>query len=248
MTSSTRWSTVPWSASRATIRSRVRCDVMPTPRSRSGSCSGECIRPALRVIQQLMQNGRGKATTRQLKLKPGAVAGQHQQRLLETHAQRPPRHGHTGTLKPLAEPCMVLGHRLLKLKRHACGTRGADSPQHSAGMQIKLFCTCGQLIIKLANAELARRPVQYGDITRHQPLPAAIGDTQCQQLIEQKAARRREQHALAVVTLAPAAGQQCLGAGQDRKSTRLNSSHVAISYAVFCLKKKTQKRQKGDEK
>src|SRR5690554_7412421 len=26
---------------------------------------------------------------------------------------------------------------------------------------------------------------------------------------------------------------------QDRKSTRLNSSHVRISYAVFCLKKKT---------
>src|SRR5690554_7155132 len=28
---------------------------------------------------------------------------------------------------------------------------------------------------------------------------------------------------------------------QDRKSTRLNSSHVRISYAVFCLKKKKQK-------
>src|SRR5690349_22312047 len=28
----------------------------------------------------------------------------------------------------------------------------------------------------------------------------------------------------------------------DRKSTRLNSSHVEISYAVFCLKKKKQKR------
>src|SRR5437870_7165333 len=27
---------------------------------------------------------------------------------------------------------------------------------------------------------------------------------------------------------------------KDRKSTRLNSSHVAISYAVFCLKKKTK--------
>src|SRR2546426_9235403 len=27
------------------------------------------------------------------------------------------------------------------------------------------------------------------------------------------------------------------GAGQDRKSTRLNSSHLVISYAVFCLKK-----------
>src|SRR5690625_5623497 len=29
---------------------------------------------------------------------------------------------------------------------------------------------------------------------------------------------------------------------KDRKSTRLNSSHVAISYAVFCLKKKKTKR------
>src|SRR5438874_6327720 len=28
----------------------------------------------------------------------------------------------------------------------------------------------------------------------------------------------------------------------DRKSTRLNSSHVEISYAVFCLKKKKQKK------
>src|SRR5438132_7698952 len=29
----------------------------------------------------------------------------------------------------------------------------------------------------------------------------------------------------------------------DRKSTRLNSSHTVISYAVFCLKKKTQHRK-----
>src|SRR5690625_6934878 len=29
-----------------------------------------------------------------------------------------------------------------------------------------------------------------------------------------------------------------IGVNKDRKSTRLNSSHVAISYAVFCLKKK----------
>src|SRR5438477_1111103 len=31
--------------------------------------------------------------------------------------------------------------------------------------------------------------------------------------------------------------------GRDRKSTRLNSSHMSISYAVFCLKKK--KKQKN---
>src|SRR2546426_7508277 len=32
----------------------------------------------------------------------------------------------------------------------------------------------------------------------------------------------------------------------DRKSTRLNSSHLVISYAVFCLKKKKQKKQRSE--
>src|ERR1039458_5483971 len=37
------------------------------------------------------------------------------------------------------------------------------------------------------------------------------------------------------------AGQPCLSDRKtDRKSTRLNSSHLGISYAVFCLKKKKQ--------
>src|SRR3989442_10954660 len=35
-----------------------------------------------------------------------------------------------------------------------------------------------------------------------------------------------------------------LGGARDRKSTRLNSSHVRISYAVFCLKKKTEELRK----
>src|SRR5690625_6210164 len=35
-------------------------------------------------------------------------------------------------------------------------------------------------------------------------------------------------------------GGELLQCRRDRKSTRLNSSHVAISYAVFCLNKKTK--------
>src|SRR5690349_22807214 len=35
---------------------------------------------------------------------------------------------------------------------------------------------------------------------------------------------------------------------RDRKSTRLNSSHVEISYAVFCLKKKKKKKKKKYQK
>src|SRR5438874_10075164 len=38
------------------------------------------------------------------------------------------------------------------------------------------------------------------------------------------------------------------GLAIDRKSTRLNSSHVEISYAVFCLKKKKKKKKKNTNK
>src|SRR3712207_7971514 len=44
-------------------------------------------------------------------------------------------------------------------------------------------------------------------------------------------------HALELVHR-PAVEHHHVGAGADRKSTRLNSSHANISYAVFCLKKK----------
>src|SRR5258705_10077415 len=37
--------------------------------------------------------------------------------------------------------------------------------------------------------------------------------------------------------------QQRLRGQADRKSTRLNSSHLGISYAVFCLKKKKKKKK-----
>src|SRR3989442_9802564 len=53
----------------------------------------------------------------------------------------------------------------------------------------------------------------------------------------------------------PSPGRAGVGAARraapDRKSTRLNSSHVRISYAVFCLKKKKKKIQhleSGSEK
>src|SRR2546426_9072684 len=40
----------------------------------------------------------------------------------------------------------------------------------------------------------------------------------------------------------PGEPRQLGGSGGDRKSTRLNSSHLVISYAVFCLKKKKTSR------
>src|ERR1035438_10776947 len=43
----------------------------------------------------------------------------------------------------------------------------------------------------------------------------------------------------------PATGDvRCQARRVDRKSTRLNSSHLGISYAVFCLKKKKKKKSR----
>src|SRR5438876_8734959 len=51
-------------------------------------------------------------------------------------------------------------------------------------------------------------------------------------------ARRFQVEAAARHRGEPDVGQQLLPGTGDRKSTRLNSSHPSISYAVFCLKKK----------
>src|SRR2546426_9145507 len=53
-------------------------------------------------------------------------------------------------------------------------------------------------------------------------------------------------HAVALVGVERGTFQKVLGSNvklqtKDRKSTRLNSSHLVISYAVFCLKKKKKK-------
>src|SRR5690349_22232074 len=61
-----------------------------------------------------------------------------------------------------------------------------------------------------------------------------------------KVRRALEQHVLEQVGhafLAVAFMTRANEVGEDRKSTRLNSSHVEISYAVFCLKKKKKKKK-----
>src|SRR5437870_12461690 len=51
---------------------------------------------------------------------------------------------------------------------------------------------------------------------------------------------QRGEPARQVLEFAHVAGPAIAAHAIDRKSTRLNSSHVAISYAVFCLKKKNR--------
>src|SRR5690554_7455916 len=75
-------------------------------------------------------------------------------------------------------------------------------------------------------------PIEDLDDARGEAFPAAIG-VGAGLALGHREHRIEQQHAL-------------LGPALDRKSTRLNSSHVRISYAVFCLKKKTTTPPTGD--
>src|SRR2546429_6686601 len=69
-------------------------------------------------------------------------------------------------------------------------------------------------------------------LSLHDALPISRAERRQQGL--RRAAGRRRRHAHRAAGRAPRA---------DRKSTRLNSSHGYISYAVFCLKKKIKKNK-----
>src|SRR5690606_41317912 len=58
--------------------------------------------------------------------------------------------------------------------------------------------------------------------------------------IARTGAERAHDHRSATALPADQLGDGVHLPGRDRKSTRLNSSHVKISYAVFCLKKKSK--------
>src|SRR5256885_7615013 len=62
-------------------------------------------------------------------------------------------------------------------------------------------------------------------------------------LVHGDGAARGQGHALGALgaELQVQAFQRLLAEEEDRKSTRLNSSHLVISYAVFCLKKKKER-------
>src|SRR5207253_9694296 len=83
----------------------------------------------------------------------------------------------------------------------------------------------------------ATPPTEIYTLSLHDALPILQRD---------RDAEFRAQGTVAEIRAAVRALQQQLQADikQDRKSTRLNSSHVAISYAVFCLKKKKNNKRR----
>src|SRR5436305_3851885 len=91
---------------------------------------------------------------------------------------------------------------------------------------------------------MIRRPPRstlfpYTTLFRSPPAAAGLAAAVSGGAVRRRAPRRR-------ADIGGAAGADAPGAGRDRKSTRLNSSHVRISYAVFCLKKKKDEDERPD--
>src|SRR5699024_4851129 len=93
------------------------------------------------------------------------------------------------------------------LCRCAMGPRVSHSPENARGVQVKprrpLF-KLGEVSVSL-DYKLALAAVEHDHIAGQRPYPAALLDARRELLVEQIAARRRQQHAVAVVALAPAA-------------------------------------------
>src|SRR5690348_17833373 len=96
---------------------------------------------------------------------------------------------------------------------------------------------------------MARRPPRptlfpYTTLFRSKR-PRVVGPEQCQQVVDAGLAGGHERVEIRTRderSLRPQRDRDSdvgTGPDSDRKSTRLNSSHPSISYAVFCLKKKT---------
>src|SRR2546430_7407910 len=97
---------------------------------------------------------------------------------------------------------------------------------------------------------MIRRPPRstlfpYTTLFRSSLLLASAEDPRYQPLVDEAIRDARGEVGAAVDALFVQFGARILkhvaGRVSDRKSTRLNSSHSQISYAVFCLKKKRQK-------
>src|SRR3989442_11135192 len=92
---------------------------------------------------------------------------------------------------------------------------------------------------------MIRRPPRstlfpYTTLFRSRPAQFDRAGERCPRRLAAHADRTRQRDQQGIP--ARAAEHQCdLHLPRDRKSTRLNSSHVRISYAVFCLKKKKKR-------
>src|SRR5205814_3515577 len=112
-------------------------------------------------------------------------------------------------------------------------------PTHIASSLLQLPATTDLYTLSLHDA----LPISRRGADRERRLAADVaGDDGARRQRQAGVRRRVDQPALPVNSTQKANPFWRQDGFADRKSTRLNSSHLGISYAVFCLKKKKEKK------
>src|SRR5438045_5873107 len=103
---------------------------------------------------------------------------------------------------------------------------------------VRALLSMSQIFTVPSLAPLATRFVPAG--SQAMPFTAPLCGRVCNRCPPGISQARAVLLALPAASFVLSGDQARQSAGPDRKSTRLNSSHLGISYAVFCLKKKIQ--------
>src|SRR5437870_9705189 len=119
-----------------------------------------------------------------------------------------------------------------------------DCPSGAAGDMIMASLLDAGVSLDALRTELAKLPLTGWELVVREVRKGAFRATKVDVEIDHHAHHHHRTLGdivaiLDASTLGDDVTERADGDERDRKSTRLNSSHVAISYAVFCLKKKT---------
>src|SRR2546426_7223472 len=131
----------------------------------------------------------------------------------------------TGTVEPAS---------MVEVRSRATGT--VTRVLVDEGQRVRL----GQVLVELNDPDSRHSVESYRAALRSAEAAVAVAQAKLDDLRAGATVYTRQQSEEAVRQAEAALAQA------DRKSTRLNSSHLVISYAVFCLKKKKKKQQQQD--
>src|SRR5690606_24694784 len=149
--------------------------------------------------------------------------------LVEVGPHRPPRFAASSFASARAAPSSVTTALAIECARspRRCSRRSAASRRRAGGGSVRTSAASASSSARVTTGPrwYRRRRAARGRRRR----ATTPGGTSSGRAVRPGGARRR--------------GRRRSG---DRKSTRLNSSHVKISYAVFCLKKKNKRQQSID--
>src|SRR5262245_62975330 len=115
-----------------------------------------------------------------------------------------------------------------------------DTISESASQAVRALHEFGVQTVMLTGDNRRTADAVARQLQMDQVIAEVLPEDKAKKVAELQAAGRKVAMVGDGVNDAPALAQADVGVaiGADRKSTRLNSSHLGISYAVFCLKKK----------